>query len=76
MLDEIASPLFRLIGKVIGYLIIEFFFQVVCGFIGRTVIKVLTLWQYKKILQLESYDTFESILGLLVIFGMVLYIVY
>ncbi len=63
MLDELVGGIFVFIGRILLYVLFEIFFQIICFYLGYSLLMVLTFGQYGKIKNIKGDGTFESIIG-------------
>ncbi len=67
-LDDVGEVAFRFIGRVIGRIILEIFFEILCYYIGRSFLFIISFGNYKPKSIMNGDGTFESVIGMLLVF--------
>ena len=66
-LDDVAVGLFKVIGKLIVYLVIDVLLEIVFYFLGKAVLQIVTLGKYPPKIDKEHSHGFVQFVGFLVI---------
>lgn len=64
-LEDLAEVAFRFTGRVIGRIFIEIFFEILCYYIGRVILFIVTIGSYNHKKQNDNSGTLESAVGLI-----------
>lgn len=71
MIDEIGFAAVRGVGRIVGYIVVEFFVNFILYCIGRFFLLVITLGQYRRIFPVKSKDGFlEALVGFVVLMAL------
>ena len=73
-LDDIAGAAIGALGRFILWIFLQVIFEIVCFYIGRYFLLIISLGQYKRIIGSVKGGTMESVIGLVILVLMILYI--
>lgn len=73
-LDEIGGAATGALGRFILWIFLQILFEIVCFYIGRFFLLVISLGHYEKIIKSKRDGTIESITGLVILVSMIIYI--